>query len=219
MTTIGFIGSGHIGSQVARVAIAAGHEVVLSNSRGPETLAELVAELGDAARAATSAEAAAAGEVVVVTIPFKHYLDVPVEPLAGKVVIDTNNYYWERDGHYPELDDESLTSAELLQVHLPTSRVVKVFNNVYAHEITATRLPPLGEWAGPGRRAVSIAGDDAAAKGVVTDLLDGFGFDTVDAGPLAEGWRYQRDEPAYGPATDGAGLTELLAAATRYRDR
>src|SRR3954462_7783745 len=113
MTTIGLIGAGNIGSQVARLAIAKGHEVVLSNSRGPETLSGLVKELGPKARAATAAEAPRGGEIWVVPIPFKDICSVPVEPLAGKVVIDTNNYYPQRDGHIAALDSESKTSAEL----------------------------------------------------------------------------------------------------------
>ncbi|MCD5352533.1 NAD(P)-binding domain-containing protein, partial [Kineosporia mesophila] len=121
MTTIGFIGSGNIGSTVARLALAAGHDVVLSNSRGPETLADLVADLGPNARAATAEEAAQAGDIVVVTVPLKNYRQVPVAPLAGKVVIDTNNYYPDRDGRITELDDESTTTSELLQAHLPQS--------------------------------------------------------------------------------------------------
>ena len=119
--TIGIIGAGHIGSQIARLAVASGYQAVISNSRGPETLAELVNELGPNARAATPAEAARAGDVVVVTIPLKNYRSVPVEPTAGKIVIDTNNYYPQRDGHIPELDNESTTTAELLQAHLPAS--------------------------------------------------------------------------------------------------
>ena len=107
MTTIGFIGSGHIGGTVAGLAIAAGHDVVLSNSRGPDTLVDLVAELGPHATAASTEDAAKQGEIVVVSIPLRAYQDVPVEPLAGKIVIDTNNYYWQRDGHFPEIDDES----------------------------------------------------------------------------------------------------------------
>src|SRR4051794_23274462 len=118
MSTIGFIGAGHIGSQVARLAVQAGHDVVVSNSRGPETLAALVSELGPKARAGTVDEAARAGDIVVVTIPLKNYRSVPAAPLAGKIVIDTNNYYPQRDGHIPELDDESTTTAELLQAHL-----------------------------------------------------------------------------------------------------
>ena len=122
MATIGLIGAGHIGSQIARLAVANGFDVVISNSRGPETLSGLVAELGPKARTATPVEAAKAGDIVVVTIPLKNYRSVPVEPLRGKIVIDTNNYYPERDGHIRELDDESTTTAELLQAHLPNRR-------------------------------------------------------------------------------------------------
>ena len=100
------------------------YNVVISNSRGLETLSALIAELGPRARAATAVEAAKAGDIVVVTVPLKNYRKVPVEPLAGKIVIDTNNYYPERDGHIPELDNESTTTSELLQAHLPTSKVV-----------------------------------------------------------------------------------------------
>ena len=212
--TIGLIGAGHIGSQIARLAIANGHNVVISNSRGPETLTGLVAELGPKARAATAVDAAKAGEVVVVTVPLKNYRDVPVEPLAGKVVIDTNNYYPQRDGNIPELDDESTTTAELLQAHLPASKVVKAFNHIYAAQIT-TDGQPAGT---PGRRALVIAGDDAGAKATVTALLDQFGFDAVDAGPLKEGWRIQRDTPGYGPRRTAEELRKDLAAAKRYAE-
>src|SRR5258708_10062308 len=136
MATIGLIGAGHIGSQVARLAVAHGHKVVISNSRGPETLATLVAELGPNARAATAVDAARAGDLVVVTVPLKNYRQVPVEPLAGKIVIDTNNYYPQRDGHIPELDRELTTTSELLQAHLPTSKVVKAFNHIYSAPLT-----------------------------------------------------------------------------------
>jgi hypothetical protein len=215
MTTLGLIGSGNIGGAVAGLAVAAGNDVVLSNSRGPETLTGLVADLGPKASAGTAAEAAAAGDIVVVTIPLKAYRSVPVEPLAGKIVIDTNNYYWQRDGHIAQLDDESTTSAELLQDHLPQSRVVKAFNH-----ITSADLASQGQPAGTdGRRALAIAGDDAEAKTVVTALLDSFGYDVVDAGPLAEGWRYQPDTPAYGPRLTTQQLTTALAAAERKNAR
>ena len=214
MKTIGIIGAGHIGSQVARLAVANGYRVVISNSRGPETLAGLVAELGPNARAATPGEAAEAGDIVVVTIPLKNYRSVPVEPLAGKIVIDTNNYYPQRDGRIPELDNESTTTSELLQSHLPASKVVKAFNHIYAAELT-THGQPAGS---QNRRALVIAGDDAGAKAAVTQLLDQFGFDTVDAGPLREGWRIQRDTPGYGPRRTAEQLRRDLAAARRYRD-
>ena len=211
MKTIGFIGSGHIGSQVARLAVANGYNVVMSNSRGPQTLADLVQELGPHARAATPAEAANAGDLVVVTVPLKNYRDVPVEPLAGKIVLDTNNYYPERDGHFPELDSESTTTSELLQAHLPKSKVVKAFNHIYASQLTSDGRP-----AGtPNRRALVIAGNDADAKRTVTTLLDEFGFDTVDAGPLSESWRIQRDTPGYGPRRNAEELKKDLATAQR----
>jgi len=214
MSTIGLIGAGQIGSQLARLAVQHGHEVVVSNSRRPETLAKLVAELGPMARAATPAEAAAAGDIVVVTVPLKNYEQVPVEPLAGKVVIDTNNYYPERDGHFPALDNESTTTSELLQAHLPGSKVVKAFNHIYARELTTDGRPA----GAKDRRALVIAGNDKDAKTAVARLLDEFGFDVVDAGPLSEGWRIQRDTPGYGPRRNVEQLNADLAAAKRYRD-
>ena len=162
--TIGLIGAGHIGSQLARLAISRGYAVVISNSRAPETLAPLVAELGPNARAATPEEAARAGDLVVVTVPLKNYRQVPVAPLAGKIVIDTNNYYPERDGQIPELDNESTTTAELLQAHLPTSKVVKAFNHIQAAQLTTDGQPA----GSKNRRGLVIAGDDAGAKATVT---------------------------------------------------
>jgi predicted dinucleotide-binding enzyme len=230
MTTLGLIGAGHIGSALARLAVAAGYDVVLSNSRGPETLTDLVAELGPRARAGTPEEAAAAGDIVVVTIPLARYREVPVEPLGGKVVIDTNNYYPQRDGHIGALDGESTTVSELLQAHLPESKVVKAFNN-----INYAMLPVLARPAGDAERSVlAIAGDDAEAKQAVARFIDDIGYDVHDAGPLSEGWRYQRDEPAYAdlysadpPGTwppktprrvDEAFLVRQLGRAKRYRD-
>ncbi|MFE9576032.1 NADPH-dependent F420 reductase [Nocardia sp. NPDC006044] len=225
MTTLGLIGSGNIGSTVARLAIAAGLDVVLSNSRGPQTLADLVTELGPRARAATADEAAAAGDIVVVTVPLRNYRQVPVAPLAGKVVIDTNNYYPDRDGTFPELEDGSTTSSELLQKHLPTSKVVKAFNNIYfAHLGQLAR--PIGS---PERTALPIAGDDADAKAAAAQLLDVLGYDTVDVGPLSESWRFQVSTPVYadvyasalpfwendGAPADAAKIRALLAAAQR----
>jgi len=150
-----------------------------------------------------------------VTIPLKHYRTVPVEPLAGKIVIDTNNYYPQRDGQTPELDTESTTTSELLQAHPPTSKVVKAFNHTYAAQLTTDGRP-----AGTkDRRALVIAGNDAGAKATVTRLLDEFGFDVVDAGPLKEGWRIQRDTPGYGPRRTAEQLGQDLVAAKRYANQ
>ena len=214
MTTIGLIGSGHIGSQLARVAIAQGYDVVLSNSRGPETLSELVAELGPQARAGTPKEAAEAADLAVVTTPLAAIPTIPVEPLAGKVVIDTNNYYPQRDGQIPELDDESTTVSELLQRHLPDSKVVKAFNHIAWMHILEDAKPSGTD----GRRALAIAGDDAEAKATVAAFIDRAGFDVVDLGPLSEGWRTQRDTPAYVAPFTAEELAAKAAEAKRYRD-
>lgn len=207
MTTIGLIGAGRIGGTVARLAVAAGYDVVLSNSRGPETLAEQVAELGSHARAATPAEAARAGDLVVVTIPLKAYRNVPVEALAGKVVIDTNNYYPARDGQLPELDNGSTTSSELLQRHWSGARVVKCFNDILFVHLQALARPS----GSPERSALPIAGDDPQAKASVAAFLDVIGYDAVDAGPLTEGRRFQPGTPAYGTIYAG-GSADFTAS-------
>ncbi len=209
--TIGLIGAGHIGSQVARLALKSGYRVVIANSRGPETLADLVHELGPDARAVTALEAAQQGDIVVVTIPLKNIDQIPAEPLAGKIVIDTNNYYPQRDGQIPELDAKTETTTGLLQRRLPKSKVVKAFNHIYAAQLTTDGSPK----GTPNRRALVIAGNDADAKARVASLLDDFGFDTVDAGPAAESWRIERDTPGYGPRRNAAELRADLAAATR----
>ena len=211
MTTLGIIGAGNIGSHVARKAIDNGYDVVISNSRGPETLAALVAELGPKARAATVADAAASGDVVMVAVPLRAYASVPVEPLAGKIVLDTNNYYPQRDGNIAALDEKTDTSSGLLQKHLPTSRVVKAFNHIQAASI-ATDGTPAGT---PNRRALALAGDDPEALEFAQKLYDQFGFDAVVVGGLADSWRVETNQPAYGVRQNADELRANLAIATR----
>ncbi|MFJ6570548.1 NADPH-dependent F420 reductase [Streptomyces sp. NPDC091292] len=193
MSTLGLIGSGNIGGTLARLGVAAGLDVVLSNSRGPDSLADLVAGLGPKARAATAPEAAVAGDWVVVTIPLKNYRQVPAEPLTGKIVLDTINYYPQRDGSVPALDAGETTTSELIQRHLPDAKVVKAFNNIFFKHLAALARPT----GAPERSALPIAGDDDAAKASATHLLDLLGYDAVDAGSLADSWRFERDRPAY----------------------
>jgi predicted dinucleotide-binding enzyme len=193
MTTIGIIGSGMIGSTVATLAVAAGHDVVLSNSRGPETLRELADQLGSQARAGTPAEAAA-GELILVSIPLKAYGALSALPVTGKVVMDTGNYYPGRDGVIPELEATTLTDSEYLGRHLPDALLVKVFNNIFFKHLENLARPA----GAADRSALPIAGDDERAKTAVSEFLDSIGYDAVDAGPLAEGWRQQSGTPAYG---------------------
>ncbi|QUQ63769.1 NADPH-dependent F420 reductase [Kutzneria sp. CA-103260] len=210
MATLGLIGSGHIGSTLARLAVDAGLDVVLSNSRGPETLKDLVAELGPKARAATPEQAAAAGDWVVVTIPLRAVDQVPVAPLAGKTVIDTGNYYPGRDGDIPALKEGASTDAQLLQAHIPDANVVKAFNNIYFGHLAV-----LGRAKGaPDRTALPIAGDAPAAVAHATELLDILGYDAVAYGTLADSWRSQPGTPVYGPPYSGGSMDLATAQAT-----
>jgi predicted dinucleotide-binding enzyme len=186
---IGIIGSGNIGATAARLFARAGHEVALSNSRGGEGLGELIRELGDGARATDIEEAARFGEVVLVAIPFGKYETLPAGAFEGKVVVDANNYYPQRDGNFPVLDSGETTSSELLARHLKGARVVKGFNTIWFEHLLKqgdTSLP-VGE-----RRAIFIAGDDEEAKQTVSRLVEEIGFAAVDTGTLAEGGRRQQ---------------------------
>jgi predicted dinucleotide-binding enzyme len=191
--TLGLIGSGEIGSALARLAVAAGLDVVLSNSRGPQTLADLVAELGGHARAATPADAARAGDLVMACLPLKAYDQLPAAALADKAVIDTMNYVPSRDGSIAELDAGALTSSALVQRHLTGCRVVKAFNNIDFRSLLTLARPS----GAPDRSALPIAGDDAAAKAQVAQLLDTLGYDPVDIGTLVDSWRSQYGTPVF----------------------
>ncbi|MPY50562.1 NADPH-dependent F420 reductase [Streptomyces acidicola] len=191
--TLSLIGSGMIGGALARLAVGAGLDVVLSNSRGPETLADLVAELGAHARAATPAEAARDGDLVVATVPLHAYDQLPAAELAGRTVIDTMNYYPERDGRVSELDASELTSSALVQRHLAGARVVKAFNNIDFRRLFTSARPA----GAPDRSALPVAGDDPAAKADAARLLDLLGYDAVDIGTLAGSWRSEPGTPVY----------------------
>jgi len=206
---VGVIGAGFIGRAIASHAVANGHEVMISNSRGPETLGSTIVAIG--CKAGTVEEATAFGEIVALAIPFKSIGTLPAAALHGKVVLDANNYYPHRDGSIPELDCEQMTTSEMLAKQLPGARVVKAFNAILQKDLAEGGTKP----GTPGRRALPIAGDDPQAKQVAAGLLDEFGYDVVDAGPLAEGWRFQRAMPAYCVPLDAAELKQALAAAQR----
>lgn len=206
---IGIIGSGRIGGTLTEKLAAAGHLVGVANAHGPHSLEARAASLGEGVCAMTVEEAARYGELVVVSIPFGRYRSVPVAPLNAKIVVDTENYYPQRDGHFAELDEDRLTSSELLQEHLPGARVVKAFNAVRWDSL-AEEGRQRGE---AGRLAVPLAGDDVQAKRVVAELIDEIGFDPVDVGSLAQGGRkIQPGTPAYTAHVTAAELMRRLAA-------
>jgi 8-hydroxy-5-deazaflavin:NADPH oxidoreductase len=203
---IGIIGTGHIGSTLARHFTAVGHEVAIANSRGPDTIRDLESDLGEHGHAMTAAEAERFGDVVFISVPFKSYADVPGDSLAGKVVIDTTNYYPSRDGHFTELDSDVQSSSEVLAGQLDGARVVKAFNAI---EWTHLR-DKAGDMTEGQRIGIPISGDDPMAKDVVTGLIDQLGFEAVDAGSLAEGGRKHQ------PGTD-VYLADLPAGELRSK--
>jgi len=206
---IGIIGAGYIGQGIARLALRAGDEVMIGNSRGPETLFSVATSLG--CLAGTAEQVAAFGDVVLVAVPFRNIGALPAAALAGKVVLDPNNYYPQRDGQIAALDERATTTSQMLAGALPGARVVKAFNAILAEDL-GTDGRPAGT---PGRRALPIAGDDARAKAQVAALQDRYGFDVVDAGGLAESWRFERAKPAYCRRLDSTALRAALAAAER----
>lgn len=191
---IGIIGAGHIGATAARLFIDAGHEVAISNSRGPETLAHVVAELGAKARAATVEDAARFGEVVLLAIPLKDYTTLPAEALRGKIVVDALNYYPNRDGNFPELDSGGMTSSEMVARHLPGARLVKAFNTIWFEHLArrGKKEAPVEE-----RRVIPLSGDDAEANRVVARLIEEIGFGPYELGSLRDSARQQPDAPIY----------------------
>jgi predicted dinucleotide-binding enzyme len=206
MTTIGIIGAGEVGSQIARAALANGYEVVIANSRGPETLAALIADLGPSARAAWAQEAAAAGDFVVVAVPLKPVNDMPVAALAGKIVLDTNNYMAWRDGRYPVVDSGERTVHELRQEQLPDSKVAKAFTHVQAPSLLKQGRPA----GAPDRLALAVSSDFPEAAALVTRLYDQFGFDTVDNSPLRESWRSAPNTPMWRHIVAGQSREQLV---------
>lgn len=203
---IGIIGAGHIGANAAKLFIEAGHEIAIANSRGAETLQDLVAELGENATAVDVEDAAKFGEIVFVSIPFGKYKELPADAFDGKIVIDSNNYYPDRDGNYVELDEDKITSSELLGNHLKGAKIVKGFNTIWFEHLKTqgNKDLPLEK-----RRVIFIAGDNSEAKELVTKLIEEIGFAAYDTGSLRFGGKTQQP----GTAIYNRNLTINEAAA------
>jgi len=207
---IGIIGAGFIGRAVAQLALKAGHSVMLSNSRGPQTMSSVLSGISGC-EVGTAEAAARFGDVVLVAIPFEHYPSIPPAWLAGKTLWDANNYYPDRDGHIAALDRFETTTSRLLAEHFAEAKVVKVFNAILAQDLLQDGRPK----GAPDRRALPIAADDPQAKAQVIEFLDQVGFDVVDGGGLDQSWRFERAKPAYCAPLDQQGLGLALAAAER----
>jgi predicted dinucleotide-binding enzyme len=204
---IGVIGAGNLGGTLARRLHSAGHEVTVANARGPQSLAALTAETG--VKADTVDAAARDSDVVVLAVPVAAVPNLPAEAFRGKIVIDADNYYPERDGDIPDVADLSLTSSRWTAAHLPGARVVKAFNTIYAQ-----MLMDGGRRQGEeGRIALPVAADDPAAKRTVMTIVDELGFDPVDSGALDESWRQQPGTPVHGTRHDAEGVRRGLASA------
>jgi 8-hydroxy-5-deazaflavin:NADPH oxidoreductase len=207
---IGIIGAGNIGSNAARLFVRAGHDVAIANSRGPDTLSELVAELGEYSRAMIVEDAAKFGEVDLVSIPLFRYTELPSDAFDGKIVIDSNNYYPERDGNIKLLDEGKTTSSELLAEHLKGARVVKGFNTIWFKHLRSqgnTQLPV------DERRAIFIASDDDDAKRIVSKLIEEIGFAPIDTGGLRDGGIAQQPGTAiYNRELTGSEAWALLSS-------
>lgn len=210
---IGIIGAGHIGGNAAKLFAEAGHEIAIANSRGAETLRDFVAELGERAQAVNIEDAAKFGEVVFVSIPFGKYKELPAAAFDGKIVIDSNNYYPERDGNFAELDDNETTSSELLAKHLGGGRVVKGFNTIWFEHLKTQgdKSLPVEE-----RRAIFIAGDDTEAKVIVGKLIEDIGFAAVDTGDLADGGAAQQPGTAIYNRNLTAGEAQAILGSEGY---
>ena len=204
---IGIIGSGNIGGTLTRRFTMLGHEVTVANSRGPESLAGLAAETG--AHPGTVQAAAEDSDVVVLAVPVRAVRDLPKEAFRGKVVVDVNNYYPQRDGLIPDIADRSVTSSRWTAEVLDGATVVKAFNNIVAQHLRDEGRP-----VGDDRRiALPVAADDPDAKQTVMGLVSELGFDPVDAGTLDQSWRQQPDTPVWATDHDAEGVRAGLASA------
>lgn len=207
---IGIIGTGMIGGSLAGLWVQHGHEVRLANSRGPQSLKTLADQLGERAIPATVDEAGRDSEVIVVAIPFGRHGQLPREPFADKILIDTCNYNPRRDGSFPELLSGQTTSTEVLAAHLSGAQVVKAFNTIYFQILRRGGRPESPE---DERLAIPIAGDDPGPKWIVEGLIREIGFAPVDFGTLAQSYRQQAGSPVFNqPLTRAQALRYLGSA-------
>lgn len=212
MKKIGIIGAGFIGQAWAKLFMQAGYQVMVSNSRGKNTLFSVASSIG--CEIGNQEEAIEFAEIILIAIPFNNYLQLPAESMSNKIILDTMNYYPDRDGHWPQLDKREITTSELVAQHFSKSKVVKVFNAILARDVIKDARPN----DKLNRRAIPVAGNDLTAKQTVFKILDQVGYDFVDAGLLSDSWRFERAKPAYCVPLNIRQLQEALEQAQRNID-
>jgi predicted dinucleotide-binding enzyme len=204
-TTVGILGAGKVGTVLARLAIGAGYRVLISASRHPEAIALIAEVLAPGAIATTSADAAREADIVILALPLGKYRTLPVAEMAGKLVIDAMNYWWEIDGDRDDLANPESTTSEMIQAFLSTSHVVKAFNHMGYHDLDEEPRPS----GAAGRKGIAVAGDESEARVAVSAFVDSLGFDPVDIGALSAGSVLEPGHALFGANVSAAEIRTL----------
>ena len=206
---IGIFGAGKVGTALARLLVASGHDVLISGSPRQTALDLLVSVIAPGARVATPTELVAAADVIIVAVPFSKAGTVPWDTFDGRIVVDAMNYWPPVDGNIAEIDADPRTTSEINAVRNPRARMVKSLNHLGYHEMEDDSMDP----GSPLRRALAVVGDDAGARAVVAAIIDAIGFDPVDGGALAHGRALEPGHPAFGRELSAGELAALLTPA------
>ncbi|AWS44032.1 NADPH-dependent F420 reductase [Streptosporangium sp. 'caverna'] len=205
---IAVLGAGHVGPAIARVAIAAGYHVTIAASGDPERIALITRVLVPGAESQWAADAVRDADIVVLAIPLHKFAAFDPALLAGKIVIDTMNYWPPTDGVQEMFEDRRYGSSEIVQRRLARSTIVKTFNHIGYHELEDERRPE----GSPERRALGVAGDDPAAVELVADVIERIGYDTVRLDSLSAGRLFEPGNPVFGASLHRTEFELALSA-------